>query len=144
MLEIVMKTSEMYVLKESKLFDEKNIIGFCALLSMGDINDIFNQTSKTISYCKINPKEEIQQLKNKLKEYKEIRIWYSSIDNEQLCNLYFIIDLLKDNDIIIHTIDVGKEKIWSISCFHESEVQKLLKYNLTLSKEDIQITNKHM
>lgn len=136
MLEVVMGLSEILVLKESKLFNEEDIIGFSALSSMKKINNIYNETSREISYCKINVKKEINNLREKVKNYKEIRIWYSSIDNEELCNLHLIIDLLKDNDILIHAIDVGKEKVWSISCYHESQIKDLLKYDLIISQEE--------
>ena len=132
MLEIVMKSSEIYILKESKLFNNEDIIGFFASLSMNHINDSYSK----LSDYKIDINEEINKLKEKVKKYKEIRIWYSTIDNEQLCNLHYIIDLFKDYDIKIHTIDVGKENIWSVACFHQSEVKKLLKYDYILTNED--------
>ena len=68
MLEIVMKSSEIYVLKESKLFNKEDIIGFAALTSINKINNVYNEIFRELLYCKINVKEEIKTLEILMQE----------------------------------------------------------------------------
>lgn len=147
-LEIVDGIGEYGVLKKSNLFKEENIIEMSLLLNVGYINDLENLDTKTTCNNEINVKEKIDKLKEKLKEHKIVRIWYSSLDSEDYNLFMFLVYLINkiDNNISIKQVDVGKIKktdkikfgaLWSLGCYDEKEVEGLLEFDKELSTEQI-------
>ena len=82
MLEIVFSDSEKLLLERSNLFNKEDILSLSFLLSMGKLDDFEHQTKRTIGDIEVNIPSEISKLKNKVKDYKNIRIWYASNVNE--------------------------------------------------------------
>ena len=118
------------------------------LLNVGYINNLENLENKTTCNNEINVKEKIDKLKEKLKEHKIVRIWYSSLDSEDYNFFMFLVYLINkiDNNISIKQVDVGKVnktgKIkfgasWSLGCYNELEVEGLLDFQNELSTDKI-------
>lgn len=84
MLEITISASEKLLLERTNLFNKENIISFCLLLSYGKLDNLYNTLNRKIGKVEINIKEQIGILNEKLKTCKEVRIWYSSNDNENI------------------------------------------------------------
>lgn len=147
-LEIVDGIGEYGVLKKSNLFKEENIIEMALLLNAGYINNLENLEKKTTCNNEINVKEKIDKLKEKLKDHKTVRIWYSSLDSEDYNFFMFLVYLINkiDNNISIKQVDVGKvnktDKIkfgasWSLGCYDELEVEGLLEFQNELTTDQM-------
>ena len=153
-LEIVNGKGEEGLLKKTNLFKEENIIEMALLLNIGPIKDLENIETRNVCNEIIPVKEKIIKLKEKLKEYDKVRIWYSSQDSEDTNFFLFLVYLINkiNKNIIIKQIDVGKVKktnkikfgaTWSLGCYDEKEVEGLLEFEEELSNEQIQnISNK--
>lgn len=111
-LEITDGISEYGVLKKSNLFKEEDLIEMALLLNIGYINDLENLKTKITCDNVINVGEKIDLFKEKLNEYKTVRIWYSSLDSEDYNFFMFLVYLINriDNNILIKQVDVGKVK----------------------------------
>lgn len=95
MLEITIGGTDRSVLVNSNLFNSDDVIDFCVLHSYGKIKGIENCDFRKISLAEFNPQEEFVKLQNKIQPYKEIRIWYSKTDSEDLNTFYFLINYLR-------------------------------------------------
>lgn len=147
-LEIVDGIAEKGLLKKTNLFKEENIIEIALLLNIGYIKNLENLKTKTTCDNVINVEEKIELLKEKIKDYKIVRIWYSSLDSEDYNFFMFIVYLINklNKNIIIKQVDVGKVKktdkikfgaSWSLGCYDELEVEGLLDFEKDLSPNQI-------
>lgn len=129
MLHIAIGTSEESLLRESNQFPQDDFMDFCLILSYGNIKNIEQKEYKempVLNYWKINIKEKIKELEEKIKNNKDVRIWYSKLDNEDICNTYFLIYYLsKYNDINIYLSEIGRE--WGgLGTYSSDEIINLL------------------
>ena len=122
MLEIVISESEKILLEGAGF---QNVISFCLLLSYGNMKDLENQRDRTIGNLTIPVKSQLTQLEQK--KEKQIRIWYSLVDNEDVCTLYFLISYVHGKDIEIFTCDVADKNHFSLGSYSENEIEKFLK-----------------
>ena len=127
MLEITISGTEKFLLEKTNLFNKENIISFCLLLSYGNIKNITQLYKKTVGNCEVNIQDTINLLDSKIKENNDIRLWYSSSDNENMCNLCFLIFYLsKYKDINVYICDVSDEYHWALGTYSCDEIEGLL------------------
>lgn len=143
MLEITIDGTGKYVLKESNLFNESDIISFSLLLSSGNINNIENLEYKKVNDISFSPKEEVKQLKKKVKQYQDIRIWYASRDNEDICTMYYLVNFLSQIDKTIYICDVSDGHSFSLGSYLSNEVEPLLANTKLLTQEQIDIISSY-
>lgn len=121
MLEITISESEKLLLERTNLFNKENIISFCLLLSYGKLDNLYNTLNRKIGEVEINIKEQIGILNEKLKTCKEVRIWYSSNDNENICNVYYLVSYLSKYDLKISLCDVIDNGRFALGCYSEKK-----------------------
>lgn len=126
MLEIVCSEGEKILLEEAGF---KNVVSFCLLLSYGDIK--YTKNTKKVGDFEIDVFTELQKLKGNQK----IRIWYSSLDNEDICTLYFLSAYFYDQNIEILTCDVNSDNHPSLGSYLENEIVVLSKNTTKLTRE---------
>lgn len=136
MLEITISESEKLLLDRTNLFNKENIISFCLLLSYGKIDNLSNTLNRKIGEVEINIKEQIGILKEKLKKCKEVRIWYSSNDNEDICNVYYLVSYLSKYDLKIYLCDVINNGRFALGCYNEGEIENLLERTRLLENSE--------
>ena len=152
-LEIVNGIGEYGLLKKSNLFKEENIIDMSLLLNVGHINNLENLENKITCNNEINVKEKIDKLKEILNNYRNVRIWYSSLDSEDYNFFIFIVYLINkiNKNITISQLDVGKVKktdkikfgaYWSLGCYDKLEIEGLLEFEKNLTPEEIKSITK--
>lgn len=134
MLEIVFSDSEKLLLERSNLFNKEEILSLTFLLSMGKLDDFEYQTKRTIGDIEVNIPSEISKLKNKVKDYKNIRIWYASNVNEDYLSMMYVVYLCSDKNIQV----VDGYQRYGISGYADDEIKDLVKKSRVLSKEEIQ------
>ena len=98
MLEITISRIDRMVLTKSNLFNDNDIIDFSLLLTYGKVNKIEEQEYKKVSLAEFSPKEEYTTLVEKIANYDEIRIWYSSYDCEDFNTYYYLVNYLSDKN----------------------------------------------
>ena len=116
MLHITVGESEEMLLRKSNPFPKDDIMSFCIILSYGNIKDIEKQEYREIPIknrklipWRVNVKEKLKELEEKLKTNKDVRIWYSKLDNEDVCTMCFLIYYLsKYENINIYLSEVGR------------------------------------
>jgi len=116
MLHITVGESEERLLRKSNQFPQDDIMNFCMILSYGKLKDLENQEYREIPInirklipWKVNVKEKLKELEEKIKINKDVRIWYSKLDNEDVCTMCFLIYYLsKYDDINIYISEVGR------------------------------------
>lgn len=106
MLEIVISESEKNVLTYSNLFKKNDIVSFSLLLTYGKIKDIEQSEYKRVLDVELNPKCIFNELIEKINDYDEIRIWYSSCDSEGINTYYFLVNYLGNKNKTIYCCDV--------------------------------------
>lgn len=111
-----------------------NVITFCCLLSYGDIKDIKKQKIKTLNNIVIPINSQISKL-NTINENK-IRIWYSSLDNEDMCSLYFLVSYFCNKNIEIYICDIANEEKFSFSSYLSSEIKEMSKNTILLNNKE--------
>lgn len=121
MLEITVSDSEKMLLKS---YGFKNVISFCILLSYGNIQNLKTQVNKRLGNLDISVNSQIEEL-NKIKN-KNVRIWYSSTDNEDVSTLYFLISHFYKKDIEVYVCDVADENHFSLGSYSVDEIDSLL------------------
>lgn len=132
MLEIVPFESDKGYLESSGLFNKDDIITASLLFSIGRIKGIKNEVERNV--CGLNiPNLQELKLKEKAKSYKSIRIWYSSIDSEDVSTLYFVINYLSD----IENIYICDTKP-SLFAYSTQEINTLKDKTKKLTKEEIE------
>lgn len=109
MLELTISDSDKLLLEETNLFNKNNIISFCLLLSYGNLNDLVTSSVRKIAFVEVNVKEKLELLELKIKNYQEIRIWYFSNDNEDMCTVCYLINYLSKYNININLCDAKDE-----------------------------------
>lgn len=134
MLEIVFSDSEKLLLERSNLFNKEDILSLTFLLSMGKLDDFEYQTKRTIGDIEVNIPSEISKLKSKVKDYKNIRIWYASNVNEDYLSMMYVVYLCSDKNIQV----VDGYQRYGISGYADDEIKDLVKKSRVLSKEEIQ------
>lgn len=134
MLEIVFSDSEKLLLERSNLFNKEDILSLTFLLSMGKLDDFEYQTKRTIGDIEVNIPSEISKLKNMVKDYKNIRIWYASNVNEDYLSMMYVVYLCSDKNIQV----VDGYQRYGISGYADDEIKDLVKKSRVLSKEEIQ------
>ena len=134
MLEIVFSDSEKLLLERSNLFNKENILSLTFLLSMGKLDDFEHQAKRTIGDIEVNIPSEISKLKNKVKDYENIRIWYASNVNEDYLSMMYVVYLCSDKNIEV--VDGYQRN--GISGYADDEVEDLVKESRVLTKEEIQ------
>ena len=113
MLHITIGESEERVLRESNQFPQDDFMSFCLILSYGNIKNIEKEEDKELpsnnESWKVNIKGKLEELDEKIKKNKDIRIWYSRLDNEDVCNMCFLVYYLsKYDDVNIYLSEVGR------------------------------------
>lgn len=134
MLEIVFSDSEKLLLERSNLFNKEDILSLTFLLSIGKLDDFEYQTKRTIGDIEVNIPSEISKLKNMVKDYKNIRIWYASNVNEDYLSMMYVVYLCSDKNIQV----VDGYQRYGISGYADDEIKDLVKKSRVLSKEEIQ------
>ena len=134
MLEIVFSDSEKLLLERSSLFNKENILSLTFLLSMGKLDDFEHQAKRTIGDIEVNIPSEISKLKNKVKNYENIRIWYASDVNEDYLSMMYVVYLCSDKNIEV--VDGYQRN--GISGYADDEIKDLVKESRVLTKEEIQ------
>lgn len=134
MLEIVFSDSEKLLLERSNLFNKEDILSLTFLLSMEKLDDFEYQTKRTIGDIEVNIPSEISKLKNKVIDYKNIRIWYASNVNEDYLSMMYVVYLCSDKNIQV----VDGNQRYGISGYADDEIKDLVKKSRVLSKEEIQ------
>lgn len=137
MLEITISGSEKMLLQESKLFDNNDVIDFSLLLTYDKIIGIEDKEYKKVSLAEFNPKREYNNLIEKISEYNEIRIWYSSKECEDLNMYYYLVTLLSSLNKTIYSCNVFDENKYCLGCYTSDEIDKLLINTKKLSKGEI-------
>lgn len=127
MLEITISEGEKKLLERAKF---NHVISFCLLLSYGDIKE---KTIKTVGDVRINVTNELQKLD--FNQNSKVRIWYSSLDNEDMCTLYFLSDYFYNYNVEIFICDVANDNHPSLGSYCENEMEELAKKTIKLSKE---------
>lgn len=134
MLEIVFSDSERLLLERSNLFNKDDILSLTFILSMGKLDDFEHQTKRTIGDIEVNIPTEISELKNKVKNYENIRIWYASNVNEDYLSMMYVVYLCSDKNIEV--VDGYQRN--GISGYADDEIKDLVKESRVLTKEEIQ------
>ena len=137
MLHITMDDSEKGLLKRSNLFNNDDFIAFCLILSYGDIKDIVKKKSKSLGWWNIDIQEKLTELDTKIKKSKEIRIWYSKLNSEEMCTMCFLIHYLsKYNNLTIYLSEVSHDVGFGLGAYAEEEIINLVDKKVILSKEE--------
>lgn len=131
MLEIVVSEGEKLLLQKAGL---KNVISFCLFLSYGKIKNLQKQEYKILGNVTLSIQEQLKKIE---KDCKTVRIWYSALDNEDVCTLYFLIFYFFSKDIKIQVCEVSKKDHFSLGSYDTSEISSLLKKTRTLSREEM-------
>lgn len=134
MLEIVFSDSEKLLLERSNLFNKENILSLTFLLSMEKLDDFEHQTKRAIGDMEVNIPSEISKLKNKVKDYENIRIWYASNVNEDYLSMEYVVYLCSDKNIEV--VDGYQRN--GITGYADDEIKDLVKESRVLTKEEIQ------
>ena len=137
MLEITISGTDRMVLIKSNLFNDNDIIDFSLLLTYDKIKKIETTEHKKVSLAEFSPRDEYNTLVEKIADYDEIRIWYSSCDSEDLNTYYYLVNYLSDKNKIIYSCDVCNECNFSLGCYSSDEIHKLLLNTKKLMKEEI-------
>lgn len=137
MLEITISGTDRLVLTKSNLFNDNDIIDFSLLFTYGNINKIEEEEYKKVSFAEFSPKEEYNVLVEKIANYDEIRIWYSSCDCEDLNTYYYLINYLSSKEKVIYSCDVSNGYNFSLGCYTYDEIDNLLLNTKKLTKEEI-------
>lgn len=126
MLELTISDSEKLLLERTNLFNKNNIISFCLLLSYGNLNGLETLSEKKIAQVEVKVKEKLELLESKIINYKEIRIWYSNNDNENMCTVCYLINYLSKYNLNIYLCDVKEEGRFALGCYSEDEIENML------------------
>lgn len=133
MLEIVSTSGDKSYLEDTELFNKNDIITASLLFSIGKIKGIKNEVERSVCGINIPNLQELKSLKQRAKSYKSIRIWYSSIDSEDVSTLYFVINYLSDIENI-YICDTNP----SLFAYSIKEISNLLEKAKKLTKEEIE------
>jgi len=137
MLELVVSDSEKGLLRNTKLFNDEDIISFSLLLSYGKIKNLKSTIIREGYSYTINVQDELKLLREKVSDKKDIRIWYSRLDNEDVCTLCFIVNYLNDiKDLNIYVCDATDSEHFSLGSYLVSEVDDLIEKTKKLSDFD--------
>lgn len=137
LLEITISDNEKRLLQNAGF---KNVMSFCILLSYGNIKNIKNQKDKSLGNLIINVNSQIEEIDNI--NDKEVRIWYASSDNEDMCTLYFLVSRLHKKNIKIYICDVADGNHFSLGSYSADEIHSLLpKTKIILEKEITEYSN---
>jgi len=137
MLEITISGTDRMVLAKSNLFDDGDIIAFSLLFTYGKIKEIETKENKKVSLAEFSPKDEYNTLIEKINNYNEIRIWYSSCDSEDLNTYYYLVNYLSNKNKTIYSCDVCNESNFSLGCYTSDEINNLLLSTKKLTQEEI-------
>lgn len=137
MLELVVSDSEKGLLRDTKLFNDEDIVSFSLLLSYGKIKDLKCAIVREICGYTIDVQDELKLLRENVSDKNDIRIWYSSSDNEDVCTLCFVVNYLSDiKNLNIYVCDASDSEHFSLGSFLVSEVDGLIKRTKKLSDSD--------
>jgi len=131
MLEIAISESEKMLLEKAGY---ENVISFCLLLSYGNIKDLENQNEKTVGDIKVPIKKQLQKLEQC--NPKQIRIWYSSLDNEDVCTLYFLNSYFYQKNVQILACDVTDKNHFSVGSYTAKEIRPLEKKTIVIKEPE--------
>ncbi len=137
MLEIVINESEKNVLNYSHLFKKNDIVSFSLLLTYGKIKDVEQNEYKKVFDIELNPKNIFNELIEKIDNYGEIRIWYSSCDSESLNTYYFLVNYLSNKNKTIYCCDVYNKEYSSLGSYDSTKIEKLLLNTKKLNNDEI-------
>lgn len=137
MLEITISDSDKKVLEDTNIFSNNNIMSFCLLLCFGGIKDIEKQKERKIGWIKINVYDKLTELKEMITKYSSVRIWYSSKDNEDVCNVLYLINYLSSYNISIYLCDIYRSDKYYLSSYNKEEIEELTKKSIRLNDKDI-------
>lgn len=138
MLEIVTSSSEKYLLEQTKMFNADDIFDFSLLLSCGKIKDLKTSLTRNIYNYDIDIQSNLKKLEQKILKYKNIRIWISSQDNEDVCTLCFIINYsLCKRDINFYICDVYNKEYYSLGSYSVNETPQLINRSKKLTIYEI-------
>lgn len=140
MLHITIGESEERVLRESNQFPQDDFMSFCLILSYGNIKNIEKEEYKELpsnnESWKVNIKGKLEELDEKIKKNKDIRIWYSRLDNEDICNMCFLVYYLsKYSDVNIYLSEVRRG--WGgLGAYSSDEIINLIDRKELLKEKD--------
>ena len=134
MLHICISDGEKNLLQRSNLYKEDDIISFCLILSYGNIKDIINIKSKKLDEWDVNIQDKLAELNNKIKDNNSVRIWYSTKDNEDVCNVCFLIYYLSKYDKLnIYLSDVSDNEHPTFGSYDIDELSNIIDNKVILS-----------
>ena len=133
MLEITISRTDRSVLARTNLFNNDDVIDFSLLFTYGKLDKIEEKEYKKVSLSEFSPKEEYISFVEKIANYEEIRIWYSSCDSEDLNTYYYLVNYLSDKNKIIYSCECD----YSLACYSSDEINSLLSNTKKLIKEEI-------
>lgn len=106
MLNITMSDSEKRLLEKSNLFINDDIMSFCLILSYGNIHNIMNEKNKSLESWNVDIQAKMKELNRYIKNNSCVRIWYSNSDNEDVCNMCFLLYYLSQYKINIYLTEI--------------------------------------
>lgn len=140
MLEIVNGEANKFLFDNLEIFENSEIVNLSFLLNVGKIKNIDKQTKRYVCNREIELKEYIDIFTSKINRYKNVRIWYSSIDPEDRCFFLFVIYLINKfyvNKINVSVVNVGKLSVQSVLCFAKNEIKNLFELEEYLNDQQI-------
>lgn len=137
MLEITISDSDKKILEDTNIFNSNSIMSFCLLLCFGSIKDIEKQKERKIGWIKINVYDKLTELKEMITKYSSVRIWYSSKDNEDVCNVLYLINYLSSYNISIYLCDIYRSNKYYLSSYNKEEIEEFTKKSIRLNDKDI-------
>ena len=142
-INVIFGASTFITMKDSKLLND-NIIEFDTVFSVADLSNLDNYAldlpkdiyNENINYSFSN---EIKRLNKAINNNKEIRIWTSHFDINSYSLFLYLCDYLKDRDCNLYVVysDEYNKNCYSPACMKESELEKLVKLEHKLSKQEI-------
>lgn len=81
--------------------------------------------------------EKLKELEKAIQNHKHIRIWYSSLDNEDVSTLYFLIYYFyRWKNIEINLCDITDDEHFFLGSYKEEEIDKLQQRTRKITQEE--------
>lgn len=142
MLEIVASIAGKFVLEKSELFNKEDLLEFSLLLSYGKFDKNFFQSKRKINNEYVYVNKAMDNLNQKLDKYNSVRIWYSKIDNEDMCSLYFLVNYLSDLNKNIFVCEVSQNEYQRLGMYNPKEIKDLISFTKQLTISEISFYKK--
>ena len=137
-LEIVDGFAIKRLLEKTNLFKNSEVISLPFLLNVGNISNLENEKRYVCGH-EIAFKKYVDGFVSKIKTVKNIRIWFSKLDCEDMCFYLFVNYLIQQfgNNNMVSFIDVSKLNKFAVSEFNENEIKDLFKIEEVLDSNAI-------